>query len=203
MNTKEIYNERIKKRSIFIDGKIDIKMAKKTCQSLLSLEIEDPGVPIVMYIISNGGFLNSGRAIYDFMQSISSPVYTISVGTTKSSAVTILSGGEPGFRFSFPNSSIMIHQPSLKLTTKNTITDLKIRIKDAERKKKQSIKLLSQNSNKSISQVAKAIERDNYLTPREALRFGLIDHIIKDITEIYSKISRKYPIIPAHNECSN
>ena len=195
MNTKNMYNERIKKRNIFIDGKINIKMAKKICASLLSFETEDPGVPIIMYIISNGGSLDSGRAIYDMMQSISSPVYTISVGTTKSTASIILSGGENGYRFSFPNSSIMIHQPSLKLTTSKTITDLKIRVKESERKKKQSIQLLSQNSKKSISQVAKAIERDNYLTPSQAIKFGLIDHITKDITEIYSKISKEYPII--------
>lgn len=192
---KKTYSSRIKKRNIFLNGKINIELATKVCESLISLETEDPGVPIIMYIMSSGGSSLAGRAIYDIMQSISSPIYTICTGISMSSAAIILSGGEPGSRFSLPNSSIMIHQPSVKFQNSKTITDIQIRIKESARIKKQSIKILAKNSNKSIKEISKIIEKDTFFTPYKAIKFGLIDHIVKDISELYLKISEKYPDI--------
>ena len=135
---EQTYSLKMKKRSIFLNGKIDIKTATNICDSLIALEIEDPGFPIIMYIMSSGGSSRAGRAIYDVMQSLSSPVFTVSLGMSLSAAAIILSGGERGKRFSFPNSTIMIHQPSLKIQTRQKITDLQITIKESERIKKQS-----------------------------------------------------------------
>ena len=190
---KKINICRIKNRYIFLSGKIDIKIATNVCQSLISLETQDPGIPIIMYIMSAGGSSRAGRAIYDVMKLISSPVITLSTGFSMSAAAIILSGGELGCRFSLPNSSIMIHQPSLKISKKKTITNLMIRLKESERIKKQGIKLLAKNSKKSVKEIAKLVEKDTYLTPKKAVEIGIIDSIINNISELYLKISEKYP----------
>ena len=178
----------LQSRCIFLNGKINMELATNTCRYLISLETQDPGVPIIMFIMSSGGASYLARGIYDVMQSISSPVYTVCTGLAMSAAAIILSGGERGKRFSFANSTIMIHQPSLKFKNRKTITDLKIKIKQSERIKKQSAKLLTKNSNKSFEEMKKILERDFYLNPKEALKFGIIDFIITDLSDFFTII---------------
>lgn len=172
----DIYSRLLKERIIFVNGEVNDDMASIVCSQLLFLEAENPNKDIYMYINSPGGVVTSGMAIYDTMQYIKPDICTICMGQACSMGSFLLAGGAKGKRFSLPNSQIMIHQPSGGAS--GMASDIEIRAKLILDLRKRLNKIYSENTGQKLSIIEKAMDRDNFMTPNEALNFGLIDKII-------------------------
>ena len=136
----------------------------------------NPDKDIQLYINSPGGSVTDGMAIYDTMQYVKCDVSTICVGMAASMGAFLLSAGTKGKRIALPNAEIMIHQPSAG--TQGQITDMAIHLKRLETIKSKINKIMAENTGRSVEEVTAACERDNFMSPEEALEFGLIDKII-------------------------
>jgi ATP-dependent Clp protease protease subunit len=132
--------------------------------------------PINFYINSPGGAVTAGMAMYDTMQYISSPVSTICMGQACSMGALLLCSGEPGMRFALPNARVMIHQPLGG--SQGQVTDILIAAEESKRIKEMTAKIISTHTKKTIKQIHKDTERDNFMDPKQALKYGLIDEII-------------------------
>jgi len=172
----DIFSRLLKDRIVFIDDEINDQTAKLVIAQLLFLDSEDPDRDIHLYINSPGGSVTAGLAIYDTMKYIRPDVCTICVGQAASSAALILSSGTKGKRFALPHSRMMIHQPWGGAG--GQATDIQIQAKEINRIKKQLNKILSENTGKSEDQIEKDIQRDFFLSPEEAMEYGLIDKIL-------------------------
>lgn len=181
----DIFSRLLKERIIFLTGEVNDEVASLVCAQLLFLESENPKKDIFMYINSPGGSVTSGMAMYDTMQYISCDVNTVCIGQACSMGSFLLAAGTKGKRFSLPNSMIMIHQPSSGF--KGQVTDIEIHARNLVELKKRMNKLYSHHTGQKLSVVEKAMERDNFMTPEEALKFGLIDQIVANRAEIISK----------------
>lgn len=146
---------------------------------MLFLEAQDPGRDIQLYINSPGGSVTAGFAIYDTMQYIKCDVSTICIGLAASFGAFLLAGGAKGKRIALPNAEIMIHQPAIHGNgIQGQATDIKI-VSDHMQKSKQRLnRILAENTGKTIEEIARDTERDNYMSAEEALKYGLIDKII-------------------------
>ena len=144
---------------------------------MLFLEAEDPDADIQFYINSPGGSVTDGMAIYDTMQFVKCDVSTICIGMAASMGAFLLSAGTPGKRIALPNSEIMIHQPLGG--AKGQATDIKIQADLIIRTRERLNSILAKNTGKSIEEIARDTERDNYMTAQQALEYGLIDKIIE------------------------
>jgi len=173
----DIFSRLHKERIIMLGTAVDDQVANVLCAQLLHLESEDPAAPITMMIQSPGGYVTAGLAIHDVMKYIKCPVHTYVMGMAASMGAFLLAAGEPGFRYSLPNSKIMIHQPSGG--AQGQATDMVIQVTEMQKTKKKLNELLAKYTKKDVAIVEAATERDNYLTPEEALQFGLIDKIIE------------------------
>ena len=149
---------------------------------MLFLEGEDPDKDIQFYINSPGGSITSGMAIYDTMQYIRCDVSTICVGMAASMGAFLLAAGTPGKRFALPNSEIMIHQPLGGM--QGQATDIKIHADRIIKIKENLNKILSQRTGKSLEEITKDTERDNFMSSYEAKDYGLIDRVIESAKEI-------------------
>ncbi len=178
----DIYSRLLKERVIFLTGEVNDEIASLICAQLLFLESEDPKKDIFLYINSPGGVITSGLAIYDTMQYISCDVSTVCIGQACSMGSFLLAGGAKGKRFSLPNSQIMIHQPSGG--AKGQATDIEIQAKLILDMRKRLNQIYAQNTGQSMSVIEKAMDRDNFMTPTEAKKFGLIDEIVINRGEI-------------------
>jgi len=174
----DIYSRLLKERIIFLTGPIDDNIASLVCAQLLFLESENPKKEISFYINSPGGIVWSGLAVYDTMQYISSKIMTICIGQAASAGSLLLAAGEKDMRFSLPNSRIMIHQPSGGY--QGQVTDLEIQTNEIIKTKKRLNQIYAKHTEKNIKEVESIMERDKYFTPEEAIKFGLIDKIVKD-----------------------
>lgn len=181
----DIFSRLLKERIIFLNGEVNDDMASLVCAQLLFLESENPKKDIFMYINSPGGSVTSGMAMYDTMQYISCDVNTVCIGQACSMGSFLLAAGTKGKRFSLPNSMIMIHQPSSGF--KGQVTDIEIHARNLVELKKRMNKLYSHHTGQKLSVVEKAMERDNFMTPEDALKFGLIDQIVANRNEIVAK----------------
>lgn len=181
----DIFSRLLKERIIFLTGEVNDEVASLVCAQLLFLESENPKKDIFMYINSPGGSVTSGMAMYDTMQYITCDVNTVCIGQACSMGSFLLAAGTKGKRFSLPNSMIMIHQPSSGF--KGQVTDIEIHARNLVELKKRMNKLYSHHTGQKLSVVEKAMERDNFMTPEEALKFGLIDQIVANRTEIVAK----------------
>ena len=177
----DIYSRLLKERIIFLTGPIDDNTASLICAQLLFLESENPKKEISFYINSPGGIVWSGLAIYDTMQYISSEIMTICIGQAASAGSLLLTAGSKDMRFSLPNSRIMVHQPSGGY--QGQVTDIEIHTNEIKKTKKRLNEIYSKHTGKKIDEIEKIMERDKYFSPEEAIKFGLIDKIVK---------SRKY-----------
>lgn len=166
----------LKDRIILLNAEIDDNVSASVVAQLLTLEAENLEQPIMMYINSPGGSISAGFAIYDVMNSISCPIVTIANGMAASMAAFLLSSGSKGKRYAMPNAGIMIHQPLG--AAQGQATDIEIVAKRIVGVKKRLTSLLAQNCGQSYKKMYTACERDNYLTPEEALELGIIDEII-------------------------
>ncbi len=181
----DIFSRLLKERIIFLTGEVNDEMSALVCAQLLFLESENPKKDIFMYINSPGGSVTSGMAMYDTMQYISCDVNTVCIGQACSMGSFLLAAGTKGKRFSLPNSMIMIHQPSSGF--RGQVTDIEIHARNLVELKKRMNKLYSHHTGQKLSVVEKAMERDNFMTPEEALKFGLIDQIVANRSEIVAK----------------
>ncbi len=178
----DIFSRLLKERIIFLTGEVNDEVSSLVCAQLLFLEAEDPKKDIYMYINSPGGVVTSGMAIYDTMQYISCDVATVCIGQACSMGSFLLAGGTKGKRYSLPNSQIMIHQPSGG--AKGQAADIEIQAKLILDLRKRLNKIYSENTGQEIEVIEKAMDRDNFMTPEEALKFGLIDTIVKNRGEV-------------------
>ena len=173
----DIYSRLLRDRIIVVGGEIEPAMANSIVAQLLFLESENPNADISMYINSPGGDVSAGWAIMDTMQYIKAPVSTIGMGLVASMGSVLLAAGEKGKRFALPNTSIMIHQPLGGF--QGQVTDVEIRVKKMQRTKQTLIKQMSEFTGKKEKELFDAMERDNWMCPDEAKKFGLIDGILE------------------------
>lgn len=172
----DIYSRLLKDRIIILNGEIDDNTSNSIVAQLLyldSLNNED----ISIYINSPGGSITSGMAIYDTMNYIKSDVSTICIGISASMAAFILACGKKGKRYILPNSEVMIHQPLGGV--QGQATDIKIAADRIIRLKEKLNNILSKKTQKSLKQIEKDTERDNFMTSQEALNYGIVDKIIE------------------------
>ena len=173
----DIYSRLLRDRIIVVGGEIEPTMANSIVAQLLFLESENPNADISMYINSPGGDVSAGWAIMDTMQYIKAPVSTIGMGLVASMGSVLLAAGEKGKRFALPNTSIMIHQPLGGF--QGQVTDVEIRVKEMQRTKQTLIKQMSEFTGRKEKELFDAMERDNWMNPADAQKFGLIDGILE------------------------
>ena len=175
----DIFSRLLSDRIVFLGEEVSDVSANLIIAQMLFLESQDPGKDIQLYINSPGGSVSAGFAIYDTMQYIKCDVSTICIGLAASFGAFLLAGGTKGKRLALPNAEIMIHQPAIHGNgIQGQATDIKITSDHIQKSKKRLNTILSENTGKSIDEVAIATERDNYMTAIEAMDFGLVDKII-------------------------
>ena len=174
----DIYSRLLKERIIFLVGPINDNVASLVTAQLLFLESEDPKKEINLYINSPGGLVTAGLGIYDTMQYIKPDVSTLCIGQAASMGSFLLAAGKKGKRFSLPNSRIMVHQPSAGY--QGQATDIEIHANEVMDLKKRLNEIYSKHTGKSVDDVKKALERDNFMTPDIAKEFGLIDQVVEN-----------------------
>lgn len=172
----DIYSRLLKDRIIFLGEEVTDVSANLIVSQLLFLESEDPGKDISLYINSPGGSVSAGLAIYDTMNYIKCDVSTICMGMAASMGAFLLAGGTKGKRFALPNSTIMIHQPSGG--AQGQATDIKIVADRIIQTKKQLNEILAANTGQPLSKIEIDTERDNYMSAKEAMEYGLIDQVV-------------------------
>ena len=173
----DIYSRLLKERIVFLVGPVNDTVSTLITAQLLFLESENPKKEISFYINSPGGLVTSGLGIYDTMQYIKPAVSTLCIGQASSMGSFLLAAGEKGKRFSLPNSRIMVHQPSAGY--QGQATDIEIHAKEILALKERLNKIYSKHTKKNESEIKKALERDNFMTPNEAKEFGLIDEVVE------------------------
>jgi ATP-dependent Clp protease protease subunit len=173
----DIYSRLLKERVIFLVGPINDNVASLVTAQLLFLESEDPKKEINLYINSPGGLVTAGLGIYDTIQYIKPDVSTLCIGQAASMGSFLLAAGKKGKRFSLPNSRIMVHQPSAGF--QGQATDIEIHANEVLALKKRLNEIYSKHTGKSVDDIKKALERDNFMTPEVAKDFGLIDEVVE------------------------
>lgn len=172
----DIYSRLLKDRIIFLSGEVNDEMTSLIVAQLLFLESEDPDKDIQLYINSPGGSVTAGFAIYDTMKYVKCDISTICIGLAASMGAFLLAGGTKGKRYALSNSEIMIHQPSGG--SKGQATDLKIMADYIMNNKRKLNTILSENTGKSIEEIERDTDRDNFMNAEEAKKYGLIDKVI-------------------------
>jgi len=172
----DIYSRLLKERVVFLGDQVTSETANLVVAQLLFLANEDPKRDIKLYINSPGGSVYDGLAIIDTMNYISPDVQTIGVGLQASMGAMLLACGAKGKRFVLPNARIMIHQPSSG--TEGKVTDQEITLRESVYVKKRLIEIFAKQTGKSVEQVEKDMDRDNWMSAEEALEYGIIDEVI-------------------------
>lgn len=172
----DIYSRLLKDRIVFLGSQVNEASANTIVAQLLFLQAQDPKKDIFLYINSPGGSVYDALAIYDTMQYITNDVQTVGIGVQASAAAFLLSSGAKGKRFLLPNSTVMIHQPSSG--TRGKVTDQEIDLKESLRIKKLLEEIMAKNTGQKPAKVHEDMERDRWLTAKEALDYGLVDKII-------------------------
>jgi len=172
----DIYSRLLKERVIFLVGPVNDQTANLVVAQLLFLESENPDKDISFYINSPGGSVSAGLAIYDTMQFIKPDVSTLCTGMAASMGAFLLAAGAKGKRFSLPNSRIMIHQPSGG--AQGQASDIDIQAREILYLRERLNHMLAQHTGKSVADIAKDTERDNFMSAEGALEYGLIDKVM-------------------------
>jgi len=173
----DIYSRLLKERVVFIVGEVEDQMANLIVAQLLFLESENPDKDIHLYVNSPGGAVTAGLAIYDTMQFIKPDISTLCVGMAASMGAFLLAAGTKGKRFALPNSTVLIHQPLGGF--QGQASDIAIHAKYILNLRERLNRLLAQHTGKPIEQIERDTDRDNFLTPEEALQYGLIDKVLQ------------------------
>lgn len=174
----DIYSRLLKDRIIFLGSDVNEASANVVVAQLLFLQAEDAKKDIFFYINSPGGSVYDALAIYDTMQYITNDVQTVGIGVQASAAAFLLSSGTKGKRFVLPNSTVMIHQPSSG--TRGKVTDQEIDLKESLRIKHLLESIMAKNTGQKPEKIHEDMERDKWLTAREALDYGIVDKIINN-----------------------
>ena len=176
----DIFSRLLSDRIIFLGGEVTDTSAGSIIAQMLFLEAQDSDRDIQLYINSPGGSVSAGFAIYDTMQYIKCDVSTICIGLAASFGAFLLAGGAKGKRIALPNAEIMIHQPLIGGNgVRGPVTDIQIVTEQMLKAKRRLTRILSENTGRSITEIAADTERDNYMSAHEALAYGLIDKIIE------------------------
>ena len=173
----DIYSRLLRDRIVFLGTEIDDLVANSIVAQLLFLEAEDPEKDIIMYINSPGGVITSGMAIYDTMQYIKPDVQTVCIGQAASMGALLLTAGAKGKRFALENSRVMIHQPLGG--ARGQATDIQIQAKEILKMKDMTSGIIARHTGKSMEDVLRDTERDNFMSSDEALEYGLIDKVYR------------------------
>ena len=181
----DIYSRLLKERIVFLGTEVDDQIANLIAAQLLFLEAEDPEKDISLYVNSPGGSSYAGMAIYDTVQFVKPDVRTICVGMAMSAAAMILCGGASGKRSVLPNSKVMIHQGSAGF--RGAPSDIEIHAREVLSTTHRMAEIIALHSKREVEQVLRDIDRDHFMTPVEAVDYGLIDEIILPRAESASK----------------
>lgn len=175
----DIFSRLLSDRIVFLGEEVSDISASLVIAQMLFLEAQDPEKDIQLYINSPGGSVSAGFAIYDTMQYVKCDVSKICIGLAASFGAFLLAGGTKGKRIALPNAEIMIHQPAIHGNgVQGQATDIKIMSDHIQKSKKRLNMILAENTGKSVEEIELATERDNYMTAKEAMDFGLVDSII-------------------------
>ena len=177
----DIYSRLLKDHIIFIGAPLDDNVANVVIAQLLYLEKEDPERDVLMYINSPGGSVSAGFAIYDTMEFVRCHVATYCLGMAASMAAVLLAAGTKGKRFALPNSTILLHQ--LAGGFKGQASDIDIHAKEILRLKQLLNRVLAQHTGRDLATVERDTDRDYFMTPEEALKYGIIDEVVKTRSE--------------------
>jgi ATP-dependent Clp protease protease subunit len=172
----DIYSRLLRDRIVFLGTEVDDDTANLITAQLLFLEAEDPDRDVSLYINSPGGSAYAGMAIYDTMQLVRSDVKTICVGMAMSAAAMILCGGAAGKRAALPNSKVMIHQGSAGF--RGTPADIEIHAQEVLATTRRMAEIIAHHSGRSVEDVMRDIDRDRFMTPEEAIAYGLVDEVV-------------------------
>ena len=172
----DIYSRLLRERIVFLGAEVDDAIANVITAQLLFLEAEDPDKDISLYINSPGGASYAGMAIYDAMQYVKPDVSTVCVGMGMSAAAMILAGGAPGKRFALPNAKVMIHQGSGGF--RGTPADIQIAAKEILQLTRRMAEIIAWHSGQPVEQVMQDIDRDRFMTPEEAMEYGIVDAVL-------------------------
>src|SRR5436190_19762996 len=173
----DIYSRLLRERIVFLGQEVDDSIANLTAAQLLFLDAEDPDKAISLYINSPGGSSYAGMAIYDAMQFVQADVQTFAIGMAMSAGAMILCGGAPGKRYVLPNAKVMIHQGSGGF--RGTPADSEIAAKESLEMTRRMAEIIARHTGQPIEQVMKDIDRDRFMSPREAVEYGLVDQIME------------------------
>lgn len=171
----DIYSRLLKERIIFVVGPVDDQVANLVVAQLLYAESENADKDIQLYINSPGGSVTSGMAIYDTMQLINCDVATMCIGQAASMGALLLAGGTKGKRYCLPNSRVMIHQPSGG--SQGQASDIEIQAQEILYLRERMNQILAEHTGKTVEEITRDTERDHFLTPQQAVDYGLIDRI--------------------------
>jgi ATP-dependent Clp protease protease subunit len=177
----DIYSRLLKDRIVFLQGVVQDDMANAIVAQLLYLQFEDPKADIHLYVNSPGGSVSAGLGIYDTMQFLTCPVSTYCIGMAASMGAVLLTAGAKGKRFALPNARIMIHQPLAGM--EGTSTEIQIHVKEFLKTKKRLNEILMRHTGKTLDQIEKDTDRDNFMSSQEAKDYGLIDGVLERMPE--------------------
>jgi ATP-dependent Clp protease, protease subunit len=172
----DIYSRLLRERIVFLGQEVNDDIANSIAAQLLHLDAEDPERDIWLYVNSPGGSAYAGMAIYDAMQYVKADVATVCLGMGMSAAAMILCGGAAGKRYALPNSKVMIHQGSAGF--RGTPADIQIAAREVLSTTQRMAEIIAHHSGQDVEQVLKDIDRDRFMTPQEAVDYGLVDAIM-------------------------
>jgi ATP-dependent Clp protease protease subunit len=178
----DIYSRLLKERLIFIVGPVEDNMANLIVAQLLFLESENADKDIQLYINSPGGSVTAGLSIYDTMQFVNCNISTICIGQAASMGALLLAGGTKGKRYALPNSRVMVHQPSAGF--QGQATDIEIHAKEVLELKRRLNEIMARHTGQTLKQIEKDLERDNFMSGADAVKYGLIDTLLESRTEM-------------------
>jgi len=173
----DIYSRLLRERIVFLGQEVNDDIANLVAAQLLHLDAQDPGRDIFLYVNSPGGSAYAGMAIYDAMQFVRPDVATVCLGMGMSAAAMILCGGAKGKRFALPNAKVMIHQGSGGF--RGTPADIQIAAKEILEMTQRMAEIIARHSGQDVEQVLRDIDRDRFMTPEEAVSYGLVDAIMQ------------------------
>lgn len=180
----DIYSRLLKERIIFLTGPVHDDVAALICAQLLFLESENPDKDISFYINSPGGVVTSAMAMYDTMHYIKPDVSTVCVGQAASAGSLLLTAGAPGKRYVLPNARIMVHQPSGG--AQGMASDIEIQAREILKLREKLNNIYVHHTGRKLEEVEKVMDRDTFMSAEEALKFGLVDHIVKERGDLIS-----------------
>lgn len=180
----DIYSRLLKERIIFIVGPIDDNVANLVVAQLLYAESENADKDVQLYINSPGGSVTAGLAIYDTMQLIHCNVVTLCIGQAASMGALLLAGGTKGKRYCLPNSRVMIHQPSGG--SQGQASDIEIQAKEILYLRGRMNEIMAHHTGRTVDQIAEDTERDHFMTPQQAVEYGMVDEVQEPRTKLAS-----------------